>query len=597
MRLQDKFKKVFILPLIFGIILSLVITSTVLIFYSKNIATDDIIQIMHEMEMNITEPIFESAKLIIQKKFQHPINSLRVFKNYYFKFAQQVNQTNVDLLNMSYLKYMYNGMALGRNSNYFNYIINEEMTVQQNTTFLDHATWWVDNIHTTIGSLKEVPNRSVILKELYNFVMIIPALRNIWEISEYNTFNRFDLIYYASRLTNVMITYPIFTWKENFYQEINTKVMPSYCKDKNGNTPKFYYFQCREWWVSIMNSLQLNNDNDIVISRPYKWIGDDGAVNNFGVTICLKFNNTFVNYESIDTTSAICVDVELKDMMLEFDSYNNQLIGYFFVLKIQSDTPLYYPMISQNPYFSNIQRFEFDINNTYYLEDLEEYNKLVYNLTAQQPNDSIRKSDTSINLGGGYRKNGIANDYYIIRNYLNVNKNNPNQRSHLISIIYVTQKKTIKDYLMAYSDKLLPLLITQFFEFIIIVSVLVLISWHLIMSIANNILIPIRNLKNQIKGLNTNTNINLAENLDVPIKHENKILEKDDDIPKEEEITLYRSVEMDKLFNILLELKNVLTFTSSKRTLFEEDVMLNFINANYSFKEVKNDKGNINPIN
>jgi len=183
--------------------------------------------------------------------------------------------------------------------------------------------------------------------------------------------------------------------------------------------------------------------------------------------------------------------------------------------------------------------------------------------------------------------------------------------------MYITEEKAIVDYLSLFTFNFFPRMITQVFLFIIMGSVLVLISWHLIMSIANNILAPVRNLKNLINGLNHKSNSNNTINSirDLEDKHKITGRESNRDIANydnnkgkkgsknlfddgseyiEEEITLYRSVEMDKLFNILLELKNVLSFTSSKQYLFENNyVLLNYINANYSFREVKNDKGKL----
>ena len=54
---------------------------------------------------------------------------------------------------------------------------------------------------------------------------------------------------------------------------------------------------------------------------------------------------------------------------------------------------------------------------------------------------------------------------------------------------------------------------------------------------------------------------------------------------------ILRSAEMDKLFNILLKLKNVLTFTSDKKANYDSHAFVNYVNAKYTFSEVSNLKG------
>jgi tetratricopeptide (TPR) repeat protein len=67
--------------------------------------------------------------------------------------------------------------------------------------------------------------------------------------------------------------------------------------------------------------------------------------------------------------------------------------------------------------------------------------------------------------------------------------------------------------------------------------------------------------------------------------------ENDNDNEVDEETLDVRSAEIDNLFNILLKLKNVLSFTSNTKVIQDKSALLNYINAKYTFNEVSNFKG------
>ncbi len=79
MRLQDKFKKVFILPLICGILISIILTVIILILYANQFADDDLVKRLQSVENDKTLPIIQTTKNMLYKKFnlnQQPIHPL-----------------------------------------------------------------------------------------------------------------------------------------------------------------------------------------------------------------------------------------------------------------------------------------------------------------------------------------------------------------------------------------------------------------------------------------------------------------------------------------------------------------------------------------
>ena len=72
---------------------------------------------------------------------------------------------------------------------------------------------------------------------------MIQVFRSIFEVSMDNESSKIDLIYFGSIVTKLFYTYPVNDNNiNNFYKSFNNFKNPSYCKDVNGITPIYYYF-------------------------------------------------------------------------------------------------------------------------------------------------------------------------------------------------------------------------------------------------------------------------------------------------------------------------------------------------------------------
>jgi len=391
---------------------------------------------------------------------------------------------------------------------------------------------------------------------------------------------------------------------------------------------------CRSWWIQLIETIQLDNVGDMMISSPYKWAGND----LFGVSICTYFQNPFLSKSqqgiSNNNTISICLDLALGDMMQLLDNFNKQTYGYFFIVRVGSDIPIYYPMVTNFPYFANIQRFEFDNSIDFYLEELINYKFTVNNFIEnydyiteenalnRQSRNSTYNNDTNgsfLNytffdlktdprLTGSYSKNKVINYYNIFPINMYMNESNPNASNHVMSLIYITQYETIKNTITEFQKLFYPRLFVSIFLFCLFGIILILISWHLITSISNNIVNPIKNLKKLIQDMslseklssnvrsnqnNTTSYNNTNQNMNLSLKEKNESEDNEevDLLNGDDELINKRSEEMDKLFNILLDLKYVLSFTSTIKKSSEKGILMNYINSDYTFKEVNNLKG------
>ena len=212
---------------------------------------------------------------------------------------------------------------------------------------------------------------------------MIQVFRSIYEVSRDNLSNRFDLIYIGSQRTNLFYMYPTYKSNSDFYMLFKAFNNPSYCKDMTGETPTYYYFQCRDWFQQVIDyNYKFASNTSIVITHPYKFAQND---EKFSLSVCIQFDDN-ENYDKLkdgDNNFVLCVDLDLTDIITMFDHFNKQLTGYFYILRINSDLPIYYPMMIKLSYFSNIERFEFDMNVTYYVEELLNFENELSKLTKQ----------------------------------------------------------------------------------------------------------------------------------------------------------------------------------------------------------------------
>ena len=128
MRLQDRFKKLFILPLIIGITISLAVTAYFLVEVTKFYDNENLLKVLNVVEIDMNIPLIETTKLIIYRKFQKPLDDIDLIKKYFYYYANIVNSSiefeninnSSDLKNGSYYSnlindFSYNSLFLSRN--------------------------------------------------------------------------------------------------------------------------------------------------------------------------------------------------------------------------------------------------------------------------------------------------------------------------------------------------------------------------------------------------------------------------------------------------------------------------------------------------
>ena len=114
MRLQDKFKRVFIFPLICGIVLSILLTVMILALYALQFSDNDLVNRLQSVENDKTLPIIQTTKNMLYKKFQQSIYAIELFYKFYSDLLQDdVTNTQKDFIN----KYSINVLSLSNKTN------------------------------------------------------------------------------------------------------------------------------------------------------------------------------------------------------------------------------------------------------------------------------------------------------------------------------------------------------------------------------------------------------------------------------------------------------------------------------------------------
>ena len=83
MKLKDKFKKVFISSLIFGIIASIILTILILVYFFHNFIGEDLVDTLGDLEKGIIESVIFTASNLLGVRLLVAADQLALFRRYY----------------------------------------------------------------------------------------------------------------------------------------------------------------------------------------------------------------------------------------------------------------------------------------------------------------------------------------------------------------------------------------------------------------------------------------------------------------------------------------------------------------------------------
>ena len=555
--LKDKFALYFLFPFLLAIILSLAINLLYILNYINRLPyNNDIIKMVKNRDEETTVPIITKAKSLLNIEIQEKLKSLNVIEAYIRK--HWINEVTKEKMMSFISKNSVNSVLLSQKEKY------KEIVNKKNFSIFDYSTWYISPQKDRIDN-----DDDELIQSLYTLTVLNLLLRSFTEINgevsqELNMFNIFipkiNLVYY----------YP-FQKSEDYYKIfIHNKDKELYqknCIDSTLSTPDYFYYYCEQFYVEATQNYK-NKNIKLSISSPF--IHQNG--NNY-ISLCKTI-------KLIGNEVIICVLSMAQNMISKLNEINTMLSGYFFVMKANSDIPLYFPGNKDNTYKSSLLRYEFDKNSDYYIDELNESKDKFYSIKGE----------------GTLMKNGIKITYkkYPINVYVE------NENINLLNLIYVVSSNTYDENMKSLQRNLIPNLILQFILFFILGSVLTLIVKYLIKGIAKRIVNPFKMVNQTLQGLkgdktiNYQNDISVEENKEEELKFDNEnfslVKSKKKRIYQEEENLQFEQQpdEVNSLLTKLISLKKLI-----KNTVINYDTqnILDLIFAREEFKNSSNDSG------
>lgn len=421
-----KFRKVFTYPICFGILVNIIITIFFLLNFSSNLKnTEDLTKIIHKAERDRNQPIIENVANILYKKFQPSIYSLNSFKKY---IRQITNENFLDLKDKSF-KAKTSQEKMQMRSHMINFINKYSLNILEyyndfeskndiiKNNPLDYSVWFLNKNKTSVDSLSEVNDLTdlELLRKLYLISNLNILFKSHFELYNFSNFTGISKIYGGFAKSGLYFSYPLSTVSyknESYYKVFFNYTNPPDCRDETHTIPNYFYFKCRPWYKETVALSNLNNFN-ITITYPYTFVSKKLMI---GISACIKIENFDIFGDLENKTEdneflIICVDMPLSDIISIFDYLNNMINGYFFVLRINSDKPIYYPQLPSKQNLDSIVRYEFDKSTEYFIDDLIKFKQGIKDSLSQQFN--LDNSDMYNDNGFQVNKNGSAYNYSV----------------------------------------------------------------------------------------------------------------------------------------------------------------------------------------
>jgi len=471
-RLSRKFITSFFVPFLIGTIISILYVIFIFSVSPTYInSKEDLKKILREKEFKKTLPLILSSLYSINNAFQLYINNIVKLSEFYkYNSPKLVNQVS-DNEKLKFInKFTYNGVNEDQIKKFHNLFYK----YNNNIEYLYNQGRWFVNL-TKIDL--EINNDKKIIHQIYALINLLPLLKTILKITNifYQQANVNNQILIMFSETELFFKYPIV---QNYMYGSDLKALyhTADCKTKNEQYPHYYYFKCRPYYSFLIK--EVSKGHNVSISDIYKFVNG-----NFGITICIQFKDVIDDKKDY---VSICHDMEIGSIHQQLDSINNKIPGYIFLIRVGSEVPIYYPQIIEKNY-ENIANMEFSIKNEYYNDEISLFIKNISTIVAEY---KYNRSNTDI-VSFDISKNNEKYNYSLFPIFFDLP--DMDEPVHLLTLVYVNPYK--KDYKVEY----LYSTICISFVYLMMGCFLLLLCKYLIISIAKNIVRPIKIIKDLLE--------------------------------------------------------------------------------------------------
>ena len=636
MKLEEKFFNSFFYTFLISIILSILIVTIFVGLFINNFYSKKTFYDIIKLEKQYSKININSANALLTTAFQKMQASLNEQILSYQRAANNILKSKQNLeLNSTYLKSILS-MDLF-------YCFYDDDTGESNNT----ALWILDNVTTeeNLDLKKEAKN------QLIAFTKILPnldsnlraTLPNIYWYSFYFENNELYIIFPLSNLCETFDFINIKTADYSFYLR--------QCYDENANYNNVYKFRCELYYENFQKSKSNLFDNNysygrnktIFISNYYDPLIE---LDDKKFHMCIEFDDPITQGKAYS-----CCKVHDDDLISILEDLNSKIIGYFLITIVGFNNVFFFPQGPVNP--KTITENIFNWENKFILDEKKSFYDKIKKIFSSNYIDYIGNSIfDEIYINGKnssqqfFYKGGEKFSYSI---YPVILDNLYGEKEHVFSIIHIYQEQLFLKEINQYNSSLVIKIILEVIIFIIFGLSLLYLIYSTFNIFAKYIVIPIKNVNYMLLGINIGgkerlkyleflknkqeENIDKLENdflieskkeinkktenhfddaessnqLDIKFTEKNNILkfsdfdkqfdEESDYIEKEnkfydfdEELLLYRPIEIDSLVTSLLNLKNALVLTSEDRQVNQ---IIDYSYSENIFKNLKNKEGSI----
>ena len=520
--LGDKLIHHFFPPLCIGVIGGIIIFAICSIIFLKNTGNNSIIKnSLFQLNLQLNEQLILQVESLLMYRTQSIFDLLRkienttkFFSNAYNDYITTTEQEEIENNNYckNYInKYTVNIKDIKKDTkkNLFNSVIGKNEDIDDNDE---------DFINNNI-------------KDLYSFSALIPMLNAMYNSTNLKE-EYIEDIFIIMNKNELFFDFPLAN--DTMFRTGGNR---AFCFNEIRNLeeekitiPTRYDYHCQLWFSDSINLQRLMNTN-YYISPPYYIKKTDKILIT---TMCInstKLNSTanFGDYY------LLCINVKYDIIFNSLELINHKLYGYFFVTRVFNQRTFYYPKLNINTndkktyYFDNYNVEEFQLNDNYYLDELNEYINNRNTFISRYYKDDINNLLEIDNpeLRGEFLKNDKKYYYYIYPVFNHISSETIN----LLNIIYIYADETTENMINRISNKLVNAETFIFLFIVFVIQAIVCMTFvnHLIRAIAFNIILPMKNIKKVFEKFNNeeenidnndhliknnNTSINISEEMD-----------------------------------------------------------------------------------
>jgi len=361
MRLEDKFFHSFFYIFLIGISFSIIIVSSILLYYSQDFLDKNTSSNVYYLEKKLAESNINSMNILLLNLILKLQVSLQEQITFYQETTKEIINLPAEYIDLNNTNiYNPNELRMKMNSN--------DSEFQSRLSLI--ALWLIDPSVTTIDKLD-----NKMKKQFYIFSLMIQSMHSM--INERNEILK--NIYFLFEGTELYLAYP-FTYYNavNFLETFDKASSPAWCTDERGQIITYYKFRCRTFYNDIKNAQKKSSDlnwedqdkRTIYVTSPYPQFGDNSTESVF--SLCIKFFDEIAN-----NTAYICGDSEDHTLFSSFDMINNKLNGYVSIISVGFNKAFYFPQILSGQYTKTLGEFIYRIDNSYYLEEKTDFMHVV----------------------------------------------------------------------------------------------------------------------------------------------------------------------------------------------------------------------------